>query len=191
MPTLTIALLMGLSLFLLSSLPARAEVYRCLQKDGVEIFTDKATEGRECRKYALTSELIPASLEEKEPSAIPQPNEVNTRPPTSSVSEEARAPGAIDFEKFRMISQGMSEGEVIGLAGPPAHQYNVACDLSVTTPLVVPSVPPHAGTNPLVIAPPPCPRRWVYTYGDDNRWTVEVTFVGGRMTDVNNFRRPF
>ena len=191
MRTPTIALLMGWSLFLLSGLPAPAEVYRCLQKDGVEIFTDKATQGQECRKYAPTSELIPAPVEEREPASILQPSEVDTRPPVQSSPGEPRAPGAIDFEKFRMISQGMSEGEVIGLAGPPAHQYNVTCDLSVTTPLVIPSVPPHAVTDPRVIPPAPCPRRWVYTYGDDNKWTVEVTFVGDRVTDVNNFRRPF
>jgi hypothetical protein len=79
----------------------------------------------------------------------------------------SRSPGDITFEKFRQISSGMTEGEVLRLAGEPADKYNLNCDLSIT---------------PVVS----CPKVWVYYYED--KWVAELTFVSGRVTRINNYR---
>jgi hypothetical protein len=75
--------------------------------------------------------------------------------------------GVITFEKFRQFSTGMTEGEILRLAGQPAETYNITCDISI---------------GPFIS----CPRVWVYFY--EEKWVAELTFVSGRVAEVNNFR---
>jgi len=91
--------------------------------------------------------------------------------PDSAVQPKAEHPprGAISFEKFRLLSVGMNEGEVLGIAGEPAYTYKLTCDVSITL-----------GAS--------CPKRWVFNY-DDN-WAVELTIIGGRVINVTNYRLP-
>ena len=96
--------------------------------------------------------------------------EDSKRESSSSVEQpktEQRPRGSIEFEKFRLLSLGMSEGEVISLAGEPAYKYALSCDLSIT---------PGAS----------CPKRWVYNYSDN--WVAELTILGGRVLNINSFR---
>lgn len=93
----------------------------------------------------------------------------STTPAGSPPQQEQRPLGTIEFEQFRLLSVGMSQSEVRGIAGEPASTYKPSCDLSIT----------------LGIS---CPTRWVYHYSD--KWVAEVTIVGGRVTEVTNFRHP-
>lgn len=100
-----------------------------------------------------------------------KPLEPTPGPTDSAVQPKAELPprGTITFEKFRLLSTGMNEGEVLGLAGDPAHTYKLTCDVSITL-----------GVS--------CPKRWVYNY--DDKWSVELTIIDGRVTNVTNYRRP-
>jgi len=107
-----------------------------------------------------------------EPNVHARDSPAKTRPTRVEEPREANpsAKGYIDFETFRMLSTGMTEGEVLGRAGAPWHVYALTCDLSVL-----------AGVS--------CPRRWVYTM--DNEWMVEITFFRGQVININHFRtRP-
>ena len=77
--------------------------------------------------------------------------------------------GTISFEKFHLLSAGMSEGEVLGIAGVPAYTYKLTCDVSLTL-----------GVS--------CPKRWVFNYED--KWAVELTIIDGRVINVTNYRLP-
>jgi hypothetical protein len=92
-------------------------------------------------------------------------------PTDSAVQPKAEPPprGTITFEKFRLLSTGMNEGEVRGVAGEPAYTYKLTCDVSITL-----------GVS--------CPRRWVYNY--EEKWVAELTIIDGRVTNVTNYRRP-
>jgi hypothetical protein len=76
--------------------------------------------------------------------------------------------GEIDFEKFRMLSEGMTESDVVALAGSPGSEYSANCSPS--------------------LIPVSCPKYWVYTYGGN--WTVLVTIRDGRVISVTNDRHP-
>jgi hypothetical protein len=86
--------------------------------------------------------------------------------PSAKTGPDKRAPGNIDFEKFRMLSEGMTESDVLALAGSPGSEYSANCS---------PSLFPVA-----------CPKYWTYTYGDN--WTVSVTLLDGRVIRITNDR---
>jgi len=109
-----------------------------------------------------------ATVEPPSKSQSAETTKTDSAKPTSPTPPEQRPRGTIEFEQFRLLSVGMNESEVRGLAGEPASTYAVSCDLSVT----------------LGIS---CPKRWVYNYSD--KWVAEVTIAGGRVTEVTNFRR--
>jgi hypothetical protein len=107
-----------------------------------------------------------------EPEAEYQKPSAPTPGPTDSAAQPKAEPpprGTISFEKFRLLSTGMNEGEVLGVAGEPAYSYKLTCDVSIT----------------LEVS---CPKRWVYNY--DEKWSAELTIIGGRVTNVTNYRRP-
>jgi hypothetical protein len=64
----------------------------------------------------------------------------------------------MSFEVMRMLSTGMTKGEVISHAGPPRHMFKRARAAS-----------------------------WVYVTAD--RWIVELTFGGERVSHIN-WSRP-
>ena len=78
----------------------------------------------------------------------------------SKQSESSAKDGAheISFEVMRMLSTGMTKGEVISHAGPPRHMFKRARAAS-----------------------------WVYVTAD--RWIVELTFGGERVSHIN-WSRP-
>jgi hypothetical protein len=111
-----------------------------------------------------------ANVEQASKSPTTKQRGSDSTPPADSPPQQTQRPrGTIEFEQFRLLSVGMSESEVRGVAGEPASTYMLSCDLSVT----------------LGIS---CPKRWVYNYSD--KWVAEVTIAGGRVTEVTNFRLP-
>jgi hypothetical protein len=101
-------------------------------------------------------------------STIPGPILPPAKAPSAKAGSNEGAPGKIDFEKFRMLSVGMTESDVLALAGSPGSEYSANC---------IPSLIPVA-----------CPKYWIYTYGDN--WTVSVTLLDGRVIGITNDRRP-
>jgi hypothetical protein len=156
------------------------------------MFTDKIPNVTGCSQYRLRTELgflSRKTAEEKpeapkpasEPKAPPsaQPITINiivsAPPPTPPPPRiEAQPPlGEIPFEVFRMLSVGMTEGEILGRAGLPQ------------TTLIGGS---YAFGSPYPIWPIFGANRFVYSSGD---WIVELEFTGGRVASINQTRlRP-
>lgn len=81
--------------------------------------------------------------------------------PRESPEEASRPQGQIDFTTFRLISSGMTRGEVLKLAGPPQPFSYGGCLF--------------------------CSYRWVY-YRDDG-WIVEVSFNDfNQVISVKDYR---
>ena len=79
-----------------------------------------------------------------------------------------RSSGKIDFEQFRLLSTGMSETEVLKVAGEPMRKLiGYTCDDVQRTKFQ-------------------SFQCWIYEYDD---WVVEVTFESGRVQKVVNYRK--
>jgi len=158
--------------WLLTATSAEADIWLCLQKDGSLFYTDKPPYGLQCQLYAPPLAVIPYDPAPGHTlpygSALPGPIPPAAMAPSAKAGSKEGAPGKIDFEKFRMLSEGMTESDVLALAGSPGSEYSANCS---------PSLIPVA-----------CPKYWIYTYGDN--WTVSVTLRDGRVIAITNDRHP-
>jgi hypothetical protein len=95
------------------------------------------------------------------------PGHADTNFPSQSSAERSR--GKIDYEQFRLLSTGMTEKEVLTVAGEPARKFiGYTCDQVQRT--------RGAGSW----------QCWIYEYGD---WVVEVLIESGRVQSVVNYRK--
>jgi hypothetical protein len=140
-----------------------------------------------CKAYTPQSELGYAkrTVEQKEERKPSEPQVQLALPPIHITINVQSAPppqvervilsppvGEIPFQVIRMLSVGMSEAEVLSRAGLP--QFTLIGSQSFGFPF---PTWPIFGAN-----------RFVYSSGD---WIVEVTFGGGRVISINEFRpRP-
>lgn len=121
-----VLLLASAAIWTSSALAAtQAGLWRCVSQDGSEIYTDQPTGLKECRKYELKSEARPTPKRSD--------TEVKLRPAPSSpaVAEERRLPeptasGIMDFGTLNRLSLGMSEAEVLNIAGIPKSKLATA-----------------------------------------------------------------
>jgi hypothetical protein len=159
------------AVWLFTANTAEADTWLCLQKDGAVFYTDRPPYGLQCQIYAPPAAVIPYDPAYRHTvpygSALSVPTPPAAKAPSSAGTNE-QAPGEIDFEKFRMLSEGMTESDVLTLAGSPGSEYSAGCS---------PSFIPVA-----------CPKYWAYTYGGN--WTVLVTIRDGRVIGITNDRHP-
>ena len=164
--------LLILAVWFLTANSAQAETWLCLQKDGAAFYTDRPPYGLQCQIYSPPAVVIPYDPAPGHTlpyeSALPGPPPSQAMAPFAKASPDKETPGEIDFEKFRMLSEGMTEGDVLTLAGSPGSEYSANC-------------------SPTLI-PVACPKYWAYTYGDN--WTVLVTIRDGRVIGITNDRHP-
>jgi hypothetical protein len=180
------------ALLLLNGLAlAEPEAMICNRADGTEVYTNKTKGMTGCHEYTIRSELgyVKRVVEEKpqekedhkpvpvqaqagmQPIQIIINNISNPTPPPPRI-EVGEPIGEIPFEISRMLSVGMTEAEVLRRAGQP--QTTLIGSYSFGSPY---PVWPIFGAN-----------RYVYSSGD---WVVELTFGGGRVISINQFRpRP-
>jgi hypothetical protein len=190
----SLEILLGLTaLLLLNSLvAAEPEVMICKRTDGTQIFTNRTKDVTGCSEYRIQSELgyVKRIVEEKPPATderkpIP-PQGPAGMPPIQIIINNISAPtpppaarievgaqiGEIPFETSRMLSVGMTEAEVLRRAGQPQSTLIGSYSFGSPYPFW-----PIFGAN-----------RFVYSSGD---WVVELTFGGGRVISINQFRpRP-
>jgi hypothetical protein len=185
-----IPLLVGvLSIALLPlSAAAEPELWSCTKADGTMTFTNKTKDLSGCGAYTLRSELgyVKRAVEEKKEEPKPPESKTQAALPPININIMVSAPppappppvieaipaGEIPFEVVRMLSVGMTEAEILKRAGLP--QATLIGSQSFSSPY---SFWPIFGAN-----------QFVYSSGE---WTVELTFTGGRVFSINQFRvRP-
>lgn len=81
-------------------------------------------------------------------------------------------PGQISFEQFRMLTRGLTEGQVISKLGQPINKTTLSCTAEKSQ--------GTAGSTTTVV----CPQLWTYTMPEG--WTADLTFLAGRLTEFNN-----
>ena len=91
--------------------------------------------------------------------------------------ERGRQAGQITFEQFRMLSTGMTEGQVLVKIGAPLSKVTLSCTAA--------SEQLSSQGRVTTIT---CPALW--TYSMDDGWTGDLTFVSGRLVDIQNTKIP-
>jgi Protein of unknown function (DUF2845) len=177
----------GVSMLLSTS--AGAEIWICKQPDGSEVFSDSSS-GPDCVRYFPKRELGKAAG-----GAMGQPDRDGySQPPTSpdarsqddagAAVERVQQPGQITFEQFRMLSTGMTEGQVLAKLGAPSSQVTLSCTATSQG-----LTERHQGTtiqNESTTVT--CPTLWTYIMGDG--WTGDLTFFEGQLVDIQNTKTP-
>jgi len=169
--------MIAIGVSVLFSALAGAETWICKQPDGTEVFTDSGS-GPNCTRYFPKSELGQAAG-----GAMGQPDrEGYSQPPTASEGRSpteagARQPGDITFEQFRMLSTGMTEGQVLAKIGPPASRITISCTATSE------KLSPQDRTTTVT-----CPTLWTYIMGDG--WTADLTFSANRLVDIQSTKTP-
>jgi len=165
----------GVSVLLSAS--AGAETWICKQPDGTEVFSDSGS-GPNCTRYVPKSELgksAGGAMGEPDREGYSQPP---TAPEGRSLTEAgARQPGEITFEQFRMLSVGMTEGQVLAKIGAPASNFTF--NYTATTE----KLSPQDRTTTVT-----CPTLWTYIMGDG--WTADLTFSASRLVDIQSTKTP-
>lgn len=111
------------SLFVGTAEVGSGGIWRCYQPDGTEIFTNETKDLKDCRQYVprqdVEVKVIPNSREAEVKLSLPQTAEAESIKALPSKADEPPAKGRIDFSTLNRLSVGMSEAEVMSLAGPP------------------------------------------------------------------------
>jgi len=98
-------------------------------------------------------------------------------------ADEPPQPRGLEFRKYISIQRGMTEGEVLGIAGPPdfgADQgiaYAAPSTVQIGSTLRGPARVAWAVAN------------WTYMPTVADPFTTTITFVGGRVSDIERVRK--
>jgi len=152
---------------------ADAESWRCLQKNGATVFTDRPKDLRGCEPYNSPSSVIPSGTPvipsgTQRDTAPLRPSDEFSSPEVAYPLTDFSSPARVETETFRGVVVGMTESEVLGLAGYPNDRYRLPCGSDGSTSSF-------------------CPKRWVYADGD--QWIVELTLDTGKVAEIKNYRR--
>jgi hypothetical protein len=150
-----------------------SEVFRSVDDNGTPSFSQSPPTGRasapvELKPLSGTIDTVkPAPAPLAAPAARVAPPPPPPAPPVAPVAERAPAAGAprgLPFETYILIRRGMSEGELLGRAGPPDYRGN-----EVNRGLLQES--------------------WYYLPTPSDPFTTIIQMRGGRVVDTERIRK--
>jgi hypothetical protein len=102
-------------------------IWLCHQADGTEIFTNETKDLKDCRQYVprqdVEVQVVPKNRDAEVKLTVPLTGDVESIKSLPGKPEETPAKGRIDFSILNRLSVGMSEAEVMSLAGPPKTRH--------------------------------------------------------------------
>lgn len=145
-----------------------SEVFRSVDENGTPSFSQTPPSGRASKPVDLKP--LSGSIDSAKPASVPAAPpamRVAPPPPPSPGTERApqqAGPRGLPFETYILIRRGMSEGELLGRAGPPDHRGN-----EVNRGLVQES--------------------WYYLPTATDPFTTIIQMRGGRVVDTERIRK--
>jgi len=94
----------------------------------------------------------------------------------SGKTAPVQAARGLDFRTYLSLQRGMTEGEVLSIAGPPDAQADQGAVFS-------PGPAPGRGRSALAV------RTYTYLPATEDPQTTTITFVGGRVTEIRRDRK--
>ncbi len=164
---------------LLAAGAAQAQIYRWVDQNGrVQYSTEKPPKGVQATVVDPDAKAGPPAAESTECHTLRCQGEALEARQRERDAQEAKAaaaraaagprqPRGLDFRDYVRIQRGMTEGELLGIAGPP----DLASDQG--------------------FAGPDAQRKiaWTYLPTPGDPFTTTITLIGGRVSDVDRVRK--
>jgi len=174
---------------------AHAQIYRWTDADGRVNFSNKAPpQGVKSTIVDADARVGPPSVESTECYTIRCQGECmeererrreadNARAAAERAALEPKRARGLEFRKYISISRGMSEGEVLGIAGEPDLKADQGIAISAPTTVQINRNFRTAAREGLALK--------TYTYlpipGDP--YVTTITLVGGRVSEIERVRK--
>ena len=184
-----------LVLFCYMSVPATAQIYRWTDRDGRTHFSNvappqgvKATivdpnakegppapESGECYTIRCQGERMEERQRQREAA--------EARESAERAAAAAKQPRGLEFRRYISIQRGMSEGELLSIAGEPDFVSDQG--IALAAPSTVQAgrhhrVPARSGYSL---------KTWTYLPTSGDPFTTTITLVGGRVSDIERVRK--
>ena len=96
---------------------------------------------------------------------------------------EAKRPRGMDFRTYLSITRGMSEGEVLGIAGEPDLKADMGVAIAAPSTVQVNRNFKSAAREGLVM------KTYTYMPAPGEPYTTTITLVGGRVSEIERVRK--
>ena len=183
------------ALLLLLSLPAAAQVYRWVDAKGTVNYSNEpppgdasatkidigaqpgapAAESTECYTVRCQGERLEERLARRE--------ETEARMAAQRAAAAPKPARGLDFRRYVSIQRGMSEGELLGLAGEPDFVVNDG--LAISAPATVQSGRHTRGAARTALSL----KTYTYLPTSADPFTTTITLVGGRVSEIERVRK--
>ncbi|MEK6244808.1 MAG: DUF4124 domain-containing protein [Pseudomonadota bacterium] len=189
---------MRLLIFLLLfavTVPASAQIYRWVDSQGRVNFSNSAPpQGVKATVVDASAKQAPPSADSKECYTLRCQGERMEERERKRHSEDARiaaervavAPRqsrGLEFRKYISIQRGMSEGELLGIAGEPDLKADQGVAISAPTTVQVGRNFSTAARTGLVM------KTYTYLPTPADPFTTTITLVGGRVSELERVRK--
>ena len=184
-----------LPLLLAFTLPASAQIYRWVDADGrVNFSNGTPPQGVKATVVDPNAKEGPPSVESTECYTIRcqgermeerqrRRDEADAKITSERAAAAAKLPRGLDFRKYLSIQRGITEGELLGIAGEPDLKADQG--VAISAPITV------QGSRNLVTAARAGLVMKTYTYMPTpaDPFTTTVTLVGGRVSEIDRIRK--
>jgi hypothetical protein len=178
-----------------ASAPAAAQIYRWVDANGVVHYSNtKPPKEVKVTVFDADAKEAPPSADSTECHTIRCQGERMEERQRRRDADEAKAaaeraaaaprqPRGLDFRKFVSIQRGMSEGELLGIAGEPDLKADQGIALAAPSTVAV--------DRNLSVAARSGLRMQTYTYlpTPADPFTTTITLVGGRVSEIERVRK--
>jgi hypothetical protein len=173
-----------LAIFCLSSIVAQAQVYRWVDHKGtVHYSSSPPPAGVKATKLDIDTQPGPAAPDtsecytvrcqgERMEERLRRRDEADARAAAQRAASAPKPVRGLDFRKYISIQRGMSEGELLSIAGEP----DFIADQGITP-------VSRRGRGGFEV------RTWTYLPTSADPFTTTVTLVGGRVGEIERVRK--
>jgi hypothetical protein len=174
---------------------AHAQIYRWTDADGRVNFSNKAPpQGVKTTIVDPDSRVGPPSAESTECYTIRCQGErmeererrreaENARAAAERAALEPKRARGLEFRKYLSITRGMSEGEVLVIAGEPDLKADQGVAISAPTTVQINRNTRGAAREGLVM------KTYTYLPTSGDPYTTTITLVGGRVSEIERVRK--
>lgn len=177
------------------ALPATAQVYRWVDAKGTVNYSNEApptgtratkvdigaqpgaaaSESSECYTVRCQGERLEQRLARRE--------EAEARIAAERTAAAPKPPRGLDFRKYVALQRGMSEGELLGIAGEPDFVVNDG--LAISAPANVQTGRHTRGAARTAMSL----KTYTYLPTSADPFTTTITLIGGRVSDIERVRK--
>lgn len=191
-PVMRIPLLL---VFALASAPAAAQIYRWTDQNGNTHYSNqKPPKNVTATVIDENSRIVPPQAESTECHTIRcqgerleerqrKRDEAEARASAERIANSPKPPRGLEFRKYVSIQRGMTEGELLGIAGEPDLKSDQGIAIAAPTTVQTErnlSTAARAGLRMMT---------WTYLPTSADPFTTTITLVGGRVSEIERVRR--